>query len=351
MTPPLPRTAREVRLASVPSGLPAPENFAVIEAPLTAPGAGQVLIRNRFFLVFPGLRTLIGGEVDGVPLPALASGDALFGPAVGEVVAAGDGSPLRPGDTVTHLQGWRDHAVVDAAHCTPVGDTLPDPVAHLAQGSSAYGALTRLARVRTGDTVLVTGAAGAVGTLAGPIARLLGAGRVIGTTRSPGKAGRLAAELGYDAVLLSGPQASFAAPGPQAPFAAQLAEAAPEGIDVLLDTVGGEQLAAAVGAARQGARFALVGALSGQLSARRAGGSAPVEIDSFRIVVKGLSLRGYSGTDHPGVEEEWTGRFGAWLRSGEITFPHTRIPGIDRAPRALQELIEGRHFGAVVVEV
>lgn len=123
---------------------------------------------------------------------------------VGEVVAVPEGSPLRPGDTVTHLQGWRDHAVVDAAACTPVGDVLPDPVAHLAQGSSAYGALTRLAGVRAGDTVLVTGAAGAVGTLAGRIARLLGAGRVIGTTRSPGKAGRLVSELGYDAVLLSG---------------------------------------------------------------------------------------------------------------------------------------------------
>ncbi|MGW5065194.1 MDR family NADP-dependent oxidoreductase [Streptomyces cyaneofuscatus] len=349
ITPPFPRTAREVRLVSIPSGLPAPENFAVTEAPLPTPGADQVLVRNRYFLVFPGLRTLIGGEVDGVPLPALSSGDALFGPAVGEVVAAGDGSPLRVGETVTHLQGWRDHAVVDAAHCTPVGDTLPDPVAHLSQGSSAYGALTRLAPIRTGDTVLVTGAAGAVGTLAGPVARLLGAGRVIGTTRSPEKAGRLTAELGYDAVLLGCRGGS--GDGPGASFAAQLAEAAPDGIDVLLDTVGGEQLAAAVGAARHGARFALVGALDGQLSARRAGGSAPVEIDSFRIVVKGLSLRGYSGTDHPGVEEEWNGRFGAWLRSGEITFPHARVPGIDRAPQALQELFEGRHFGAVVVEL
>ncbi|SCK21547.1 hypothetical protein YUYDRAFT_02228 [Streptomyces sp. ScaeMP-e48] len=342
LTPPLPRTAREIRLVSVPDGLPTTENFAVVEAPLPTPAAGQVLVRNHFFLVFPGLRTLIGGEVDGVPLPALSPGDALFGPAVGEVVAVPEGSPLRPGDTVTHLQGWRDHAVVDAAACTPVGDVLPDPVAHLAQGSSAYGALTRLAGVRAGDTVLVTGAAGVVGTLAGRIAKLLGAGRVIGTTRSPGKAERLVSELGYDAVLLS---------GSEPPFAAQLAAAAPEGIDVLLDTVGGEQLTAAVGAARPGARFALVGALSGQLSARRAGGSAPAEIDTFRIVVKGLSLRGYSGGDHPDVEQEWTGRFGEWLRSGEITFPHTRVPGIDRAPRALQELIEGRHFGAVVVEL
>ncbi|CAO0833380.1 hypothetical protein SMICM17S_04617 [Streptomyces microflavus] len=82
LTPPLPRTAREIRLVSVPDGLPTTENFAVVEAPLPTPAAGQVLVRHHFFLVFPGLRTLIGGEVDGVPLPSLSPGDALFGPAV-----------------------------------------------------------------------------------------------------------------------------------------------------------------------------------------------------------------------------------------------------------------------------
>ncbi|WP_055589020.1 MDR family NADP-dependent oxidoreductase [Peterkaempfera griseoplana] len=341
MTSALPRTAREVRLAAMPGGLPSPEHFAVVETPLPVPGPGQVLVRNRHFLVFPGLRTLIGGEVDGLPLPRLHSGDTLFGPAVGEVVAAPGDSRLRPGDGVLHMLGWREYALVPAAQCTPLGDVLPDPVAYLAQGSAAYGALTRLADVRRGDTVLVTGATGAVGSMAGQIARLLGAGRVIGTTGSPRKAERLVAELGYDAVLLRGAGS----------FAAQLAEAAPEGVDVLLDNVGGEQLVAALGAARRGARFALVGALSGQLSADRAGGSAPVELDAYRIVVKGVSLRGYSGADHPDVEDEWTRRFGAWLRSGEIRFPRTALVGIDRAPRALPELIGGRHFGAVTVEL
>ncbi|MGW6753446.1 MDR family NADP-dependent oxidoreductase [Streptomyces sp. NPDC055006] len=341
MTATLPRTTREVRLAAIPEGLPTQEHFAVVETPLPEPGTGQVLVRNRYFLVFPGLRTLIGGEVYGVPLPPLRSGDTLFGPAIGEVVAASADSPLRTGDAVAHMLGWREFALVSAAKCTPLDDALPDPVAHLAQGSAAYGALTRLADVRVGDVVFVTGAAGAVGSLAGQIARLLGARRVIGSTGSPEKAERLVSELGYDAVVLRG----------AGPFAAQVAEAAPEGIDVLVDTVAGEQLAAALGAARQGARFALVGALSGQLSAQRAGGSAPVEIDAYRLVVKGVSLRGYSGADHPDVEKEWTSRFGGWLRSGEISFPHTRIAGIDRAPQALQELIEGRHFGAVVVEL
>ncbi|MFE5048918.1 MDR family NADP-dependent oxidoreductase [Streptomyces sp. NPDC056637] len=341
MTATLPRTTREVRLAAIPEGLPTQEHFAVVEPPLPEPGTGQVLVRNRYFLVFPGLRTLIGGEVDGLPLPPLRRGDTLFGPAVGEVVAASADSPLRTGDAVAHMLGWREFALVSAAECTPLDDALPDPVAHLAQGSAAYGALTRLADVRVGDVVFVTGAAGAVGSLAGQIARLLGARRVIGSTGSPEKAERLVSELGYDAVVLRG----------AGPFAAQVAEAAPEGIDVLVDTVAGEQLTAALAAARQGARFALVGALSGQLSAQRAGGSAPVEIDAYRLVVKGVSLRGYSGADHPDVEKEWTSRFGDWLRSGEISFPHTRIAGIDRAPQALQELIEGRHFGAVVVEL
>lgn len=338
---PLPRTAHEVRLTAAPDGLPAPEHFALVETPLPEPGPGQVLVRNRHFLVFPGLRTLIGGELDGLPLPQVFPGQALYGPAVGEVLAAPGDGPLRPGDLVWHMLGWRDHALAGAAQFTPLDGTLPDPVAYLSPGSAAYGALTRSVRMRSGDVVLVTGAAGAVGTTAGQIARLLGAGRVIGTAGSAAKADRLVSELGYDAVLLRG----------RAPFAEQLAEAVPEGVDVLVDTVGGEQLTAAIGAARPGARFALVGALSGQLDPARAGGSAPVEIDVFRLLAKGVSLHGFAGAQHPGLEEEWRRRFGAWLRAGEIRFPWTAVRGMDRAARALPGLAAGRHFGAVIVEV
>ncbi|MFE4819456.1 MDR family NADP-dependent oxidoreductase [Streptomyces sp. NPDC056704] len=337
----LPSMTREILLAGTPGGLPGPEHFTVAQRPVPVPGPGQVVVRNRYFLVFPGLRTLIGAQADGVPLPRIHVGDTLFGPAVGEVVATAPGGPLRPGDVVTHLLGWRELALVAAPDCTPLSDVLPDPVAHLSSGSAAYGALTRLAQVRSGDTVFVTGAAGAVGTLAGPVARLLGATRVIGSTRSPDKAERLRVELGYDAIVVPGPRA----------IDEQLAAAAPDGIDVLLDTVGGEQLTAAVRAARRGARFALVGALSGQLSPRRDGDSAPAEVDTFRLVNQGISLHGYSGQDHPDVTREWTERFGGWLRSGEITFPHVRILGMDQAPRALQELFEGRHFGTVVMEL
>jgi NADPH-dependent curcumin reductase CurA len=346
MTADLPRTSREVRIAAAPTGLPRPENFALVETPLPDHvEPGTVLVRNRYFVVFPGLRTLMGDQVDGVPLPPLHVGDPLFGPAIGQVVDAPDGSSLRQGDMVMHMLGWRDYAVVPAENCTLLGDALPDPVAYLAQASAAYGAFTRLAVIREGDVVFITGAAGAVGTLAGQIARLLGAGRVIGSTGSPDKAERLKKELGYDAVVLRGADAEAGS------IAEQLADAAPDGIDVVLDNVGGEQLIAAIATARQGARFALNGALSGQLDANRSDSVAPAEIDTFRLVVKGISLRGYAGADHPDVEPEWIERFGEWLRSGAIHFPHTVIRGLDRAPHALPDLIGGRFFGTAIVEV
>ncbi|MGW2461978.1 MDR family NADP-dependent oxidoreductase [Streptomyces sp. NPDC001356] len=328
-------THRLVRLARRPAGLPAPGDFTLAKAPLPRAGAGQVLVRNTHFLVFPGLRTLIGGETRDVPLPPLHPGDTLLGPAIGEVV---DG-PLDKGQLVLHLQGWREYATPAAAACRPLEGILPDPVAHLAQGPAAYGALTRLAGVHEGDTVFVTGAAGAVGTLAGQIARLLGATRVIGSTGSPDKARRLERELGYDATVLRA----------AAPIASQLAEAAADGIDVVLDTVGGEQLTAAVHAANRGARFALVGALDGQLSANRAGGSAPAVLDTYRLLTRGITIAGYSGVDHPDVEAEWEARFGDWLRAGDIRFPYTTVHGIEHAPQALSGLIAGRSFGATVV--
>ncbi|MFJ6385803.1 MDR family NADP-dependent oxidoreductase [Kitasatospora sp. NPDC092039] len=337
----LPTTTRVVRLTATPSGLPAPGDFTVAEEPLPAPGPGEVLVRNRAFLVFAALRTLIGGGAADLPLPHIRPGDAMFGPALGEVLAAPADGPLRPGDLVTHLAGWRDHAVAEAARFTAVPADFPDPVALVSSASSAYGALTRTAGMRPGDVVLVTGASASVGTVAGQVARLLGASRVIGTTRSSAKAKRLIAELGYDAVLVPDGR----------PFAEQLAEAAPGGLDVVLDLVGGEQLTAAVDAARHGARFALVGALAGQLDPERPGGDAPAVIDAFRVITRGLTLGGFSGFDHPDLEAEWRERFAGWLRAGEIALPRTSVPGIDRAPAALTELFTGDTFGTTVVEL
>jgi NADPH-dependent curcumin reductase CurA len=337
--PEVTRTSREIRLAAVPDGLPEPADLAVAETPVPVPGRGDVLVRNRFFTAFAALRTLLGGGVQGAPLPGFRPGDTLFGPAIGEIMAAPEGSGLRRGDLVEHMLGWREYAVVPAAECRPVSGALPDPVAHLAQGVTAYGALTRAARVLPGDTVFVSGGAGSVGSMAGQIARLLGAGRVIGSTGSSWKAEQMITGLGYDAVVVRG----------AAPVAEQLASAAPDGIDVFCDNVGGEDLRAAIAVAGQSARFALVGALSGQLAQHGSGTTALVEIDSYQLILKQITMAGYSAQGDGELRAEWGERFAGWLRSGTIQFPHVRVQGIEQAPQALHDMLAGRYLGTVVV--
>jgi NADPH-dependent curcumin reductase CurA len=119
---------------------------------------------------------------------------------------------------------------------------------------------------------------------------------------------------------------------------------------VLLDTVGGAQLAAALELARTDARFALVGALSTQLGGD-GGVSSPVQLDAGTIITRRVALRGFGLHAHPDLLDEWTKEFGQGLQDGSLVFPHALLRGIERAPQAMCELVEGRHIGAVVVEM
>ncbi|MGW0693366.1 hypothetical protein [Streptomyces sp. NBC_01578] len=126
----LPRTSREVQLLAVPDGLPWPVHFRVVRTLLPQSVEGEMLRRNRYFPVFPGLRTVVGGGLEGAPFPGAQPGDPLFGTAVAEVVAAASGvEGPRVGEPVPHRLGRREYAVVPVGACTPLGDTLPDPVA------------------------------------------------------------------------------------------------------------------------------------------------------------------------------------------------------------------------------
>ncbi len=332
----IPATHREVRLAAYPEGKLTDEHFETAEVPVPQPGPGQLLVRNKTMAVAAVMRTLMAAESP-VPMPSFKLGEALTGPSVAEVVAE-SGTGFAPGDLVTTLSaGWREYAVIAEAEAERVDpELLPDPGAYLSQGPTAYMGIVRTAEVREGDTVFVSGAAGGVGTLAGQIARLRGAARVIGSTSSQAKADVLIKELGYDAVVLRG----------AGPFEEQLRAAAPDGIDAVFDNVGGEQLEAAVAVANPGARIALIGALSGQL-----GEGARATFDTLALVANSITLRGGALYDNLHLIPEWHRVFGRGLREGTLTFPHARLSGIESAPRALRELTEGRHIGAVLVDL
>jgi len=335
------KTYREVRLASHPEGTLQPTDLVVTETLLPEPGPNDVVVRNRWFRVSISTRMMASPDaqaVEGIPFPALKVGDTLADGAIGEVISAPSLSWFKPGDFVSHPLGWREYAVLDAGLCKPLEVRPAEPAAYLGHGWTAYAALTRGISVRKGDTVFVSSGAGAIGAMAGQIARRLGATRVVGSTGSQDKAEWMKADLGYDAVILRN----------GGPIADQLAVAAPDGIDVFVDMVGGEQLAAAVGAAREGARFVLLGALTAELNAQESSIRAPVELDSFQLILKDITLRGYSA-DRDGAEafDEWI----EWQWNTGLHLACSTFSGIESAPQALYEACKGSLKGVVIVEL
>ncbi|MGW2836214.1 zinc-binding dehydrogenase [Streptomyces sp. NPDC001493] len=331
-----PAVHREIWLAGRPGARLRPTDFETARVPLRPPLAGEALVRNVLLRVGAATRTLMTGA-GALPMAPYELGQALRGTALGEVVAA-PGTELRPGDLVRHDRGWQEYAVLPADSVRRVDAGLwPDPAACLSQGFAGWLAVTWNSAVRSGDTVLVTGAAGGVGVIAGQFARLRGARRVIGTAGSRWKDERLCRELGFDAVLVRG----------EGPIREQLRTAAPEGVDVLVDTVGGEQFEAGLAAARRGARCVVVGA-----SGRQAAGGTRAEatVDTLALVSKGISVTGLSATDHQASAARWETEFSAALRAGTVSFPHVRLSGLDRAPGALADLLAGRYLGTVLVE-
>ncbi|MFE9748007.1 NADP-dependent oxidoreductase [Saccharothrix saharensis] len=330
-------TTREIRLAARPVGEPASGDFALATVELPAPADGQVLVRNTWMSVDPYMR----GRMDDAEsyIPPFRLGAALEGGAVGEVVASrSDAVPV--GATVVHFLGWREHAVVDASAVTVVDTAIAPASAYLGvlgtPGLTAYVSVTEIAPVRPGDVVFVSAAAGAVGSAAGQIARQLGASRVIGSAGGPVKAAKLLEAFGFDAAL------DYKA----GPIAEQLASAAPDGIDVYVDHVGGDHLEAAVGAMRVGGRIAVVGAIS-QYNATE----PPPGPNLYRVATKELSLRGMVVTSHLHRFPEYVGRAAGWLADGNLRTEETVSDGLESAPEAFLGVLRGANTGKMLVRL
>jgi NADPH-dependent curcumin reductase CurA len=334
----VPLTTREWQLAARPHGEPTPDDFRLVELERPDPVEGQVVVRMLAMSVDPYMR----GRMNAGKSYAAAweVGETMKGGAVGRVVESR--SPAVPeGALVLADAAWRDVAVLDARHVRVLPDLPVPPSYHLGvlgmPGLTAWAGLFRLAAFREGDAVFVSGAAGAVGSLVGQFARLKGASAVIGSAGTPDKVRWLTEEVGCTAAF----------DYHDGPVAEQLRAAAPDGIDVFFDNVGGEHLEAAIAAFREHGRAALCGAISGYNAVE----PQPGPRNMFMLVTKKLSLRGFIVGDHVDLREEFEREVTGLVTSGELVVRETVREGLDQAVPAFLDLLRGGNTGKMVVRL
>jgi NADPH-dependent curcumin reductase CurA len=330
-------TGREWQLVNRPHGWPKPEDFRLADADVREPTDGELLVRNLVMSVDPYMR----GRMNEGPSYAAPYelGKAMYGGAVGRVEKSNiDG--IAPGAIVRHGLGWRDWAVVPARQAeivNPDADGV-SPSAYLGvlgmPGLTAWVGLYDIAEIRPGQTIFISAAAGAVGSIAGQLAKLAGL-RVIGSAGTPEKVKWLL-EIGYDAAF----------DYHDGDVTQQLQSVAPDGIDCYFDNVGADHLQAALACINPFGRIAECG----MIAAYNEGVSAPNNL--FFIVGKKLTVRGFIVSDHYDREPAFRRHVSGLLRDGRLQFAETRRDGIEAAVDALLDVLRGgKHTGKMVVDL
>lgn len=330
--------ARQITLASRPDGWPTSDNFALVKTETPQPQDGQILVRNLFMSVDPYMRPRMN-DVKSY-LPPFQIGEPLDGGAVGEVVESRSAA-FAPGDLVLHGLGWRDFAVLGERHARKVAPIEGlSPSVYLGvlgmPALTAYAGLLDVAQFKPGEAVFVSGAAGAVGSVAGQIAKLKGASRVVGSAGSEEKVAYLR-EIGFDAAFNY----------KTAPVGEQLKQAAPEGIDVYFDNVGGDHLEAAISSLKLHGRVAICGAIAQYNDTE----PAPAPRNLALAIGKRLTLRGFLVMDHSDRMGDMVTEVGGWLREGKLSFTETVVDGLESAPGAFLSMLRGGNTGKMVVRV
>ncbi len=329
---------RQIVLASRPSGWPTEDNFAVTEAGRPELTDGQVRVRNLFMSVDPYMRGRMNDTKSYVPPFQL--GEPLQGGAIGSVVETR--SPdLAEGDLILHMLGWRDEAVLPARQAQKIAAIEGlSPSAYLGvlgmPALTAYVGLLDIAALKPGDVVFVSGAAGAVGSMVGQIAKLKGAARVIGSAGSEEKVSWLR-QIGFDAAF------NYKA----APVFGQLREAAPGGIDVYFDNVGGDHLEASLAVLNTHGRVAMCGAIAHYNATELPAGPHNLGL----VIGKRLTLRGFIVSDHQDRLPAMIADVSGWLRDGKLFHAETVIDGLDQAPSAFINLLRGHNTGKMIVRL
>ena len=329
-------TSREIRLISRPKGIPTADNFTMARIELAPPQDGQVLVRNRYMSVDPYMRGRMNSGKSYVPPFEL--GKPLDGGAVGEVIES-RARELKVGDAVTSSFGWREYFIASPKELHPVSREIQPLSVYLGAlgmtGMTAWAGL-HLVEVRAGETIFISGAAGAVGSVAGQLAKLRGC-RVIGSAGSMEKVMFLREECGFD-VAFDYKVGSVLE---------QLNVEAPDGIDVYFDNVGGEALEAALSALRVHGRIIACGGISGYNDEK----PRPGPSNLFNITTKRLTMKGLMVFDWLDRQAEFETEVRGYFKAGKVKHKETVVKGIDQAVGAFLGLFQGRNVGKMVVEL
>ena len=331
---------QSVVLARRPVGNPLEADFALVDSPLPEVTDGTFLTHNSFISLDAGFRNWMNEDSGDEVLPAMALNEPVMGLVLADVIDSKH-PDYAVGDKLMARFAWQTHSLSDG---TDFIARLPDelefnPSAYMGvlgdTGMSAYFGITDIAKPTADDCVLISGAGGAVGTIAGQIARLSGA-RVVGIVGSQKKADWLCQTLGYDAaVVRSG----------ETPLAEAIHTACPDGVDVFFDNVGGQTLEAAISNMNHRGRLVLCGAISGY-------GVTPHGPNNlFELITKELSVEGFMTHFRHDRYEEAREQLSAWLREGVIQSPEHRLTGIENVGRAFADLFAGENFGKTIVAV
>ena len=326
---------REVRLAARPSGFPKDSDFEVAETPIPEPADGEVLVRNVYMSVDPYMR---GRMIDRKSYSApFEIGEAMQGGAVGQVVESRSDA-LSVGDWVNSMRGWREYYTADGGSLMKLAPEL-GPVSKALgvlglTGWTAYVGLLDLGQPKEGETVFVSAAAGAVGSIVGQLAKLKGC-RAIGSAGSTEKV-EWAKEIGFDEAF------NYKEESP----AEALDRLCPDGIDVYFENVGGDHLEAALPRMRTFGRVVLCGLISQYNDTKLRPGPSLIPALANR-----LTIRGFIISDHFDRLPDFLRDMSGWLREGKIRDEETFVEGIENAPAAFMGLLRGENRGKMIVKI
>jgi len=333
---------QQVLLAARPQGMPTPDNFRIVQAPVPEPGDGQLLLEILFLSLDPYMR----GRMD--------AGKSYAKPVeVGAVMEAGTVARVLlsrhpgfvPGDIVLSYSGWQRYALADGASVRKLDPALAPPSTALGvlgmPGFTAWAGLLQIGQPKPGETVVVAAASGAVGSVVGQIARIEGA-RAVGIAGGPEKCAFVRDVLGFDAVI------DHRAPD----FAQQLAQACPDGIDVYFENVGGKVWEAVIPLLNDFARIPVCGLIA-QYNGLPQAEPGPDRLARFmgEVLKKSLNMRGFIQREFAAMQPAFYQEAAGWIADGRLRYREDIVAGLDHAPAAFIDLLRGRNFGKLLVKL